>query len=395
MTAIDTFGDGGDGAYTGGNLVRGNTYNFTSFDLNAAIDITGGTGLTTIYVQGNLSLGASAVINAIKQAIGAAPGDITIFGGKYNANKNADGDTGNGGAGGGGASPYGPPYTGGTGGAGGTDTVDAGDGTDGYSAPSRTGGVGGTGGGKNGGGGGGGGSSNNVYNGGNGGDGAADSASITEEQPTILFIIGGNIEINASATINGAGVDGVTGTTGSAGSAGGYPGLYGGGGGGAGGGGGTSGVKILFYYAGTYSNAGTLDADTGAGGTGGPGGSTGGAGVAGSAGALAGIITKISGIIIKEIFALQANAVAEMDFEGGIASTERGFVHSLTTAPTIADTKTVVSGSGEMDAPITGLLEDTTYYIRPFATNSVETVYGTETSFKTHKSFIPGIIIGN
>jgi len=392
MTTINTFGDGSDGAYTTGNIVRGATHNFTTFDLDSEIDIDGGTGLTIIYVQGDLVLGASAVINAIKQTIGAQPGDITIFGGKFNANKNADGDTGDGGKGGDGQS-FGGGYEGGIGGAGGTDSVVAVDGTDGTDRPGKIGGDGGLGGGLNGGGGGGGGSANDAFVGENGGNGASGIVTTIEEQPTILFIVGGDITIDIAATINGDGVTGVTGNAGSAGATG--SGGNGGGGGGSGGGGGTSGLKILFYYAGSYSNAGTLAAAVGVGGTGGAGGLGGTIGVTGDTGTLDGIITKISDVIIKEIFALQATAVAEIDFEGGIVATERGFVYSTITAPTTADTKQVVAGAGEMEAAVTGFLEDTVYYLRPFATNSVETIYGTEISFKTHKSFIPSIIIGN
>ncbi|GHV09815.1 hypothetical protein FACS1894162_1290 [Bacteroidia bacterium] len=63
---------------------------------------------------------------------------------------------------------------------------------------------------------------------------------------------------------------------------------------------------------------------------------------------------------------------------GDLTYTERGFVYSPTSNPTIEDTKKVVSGTGTGDfsANITGLSEGNIYYIRSYVTNSKGTVYG-------------------
>ena len=418
MAAITTYGDGSDGAYTAGNITRGATLNYTTFTLNSTISVTGGTGLTTIYVQGAMSLGASAVMNCIKQTIGAQPGDIDIFGGAYNANRNTEGafaDSAGVGGRGGNISEVVPESAGGAGGTG----------TGGTGA----GGARGTGGGYGGqgpeptpgaagqaassvrapgGGGGGGGDSIYYSSGGNGGAGGEGGSAI-EEQPTILFIVGGDITINAAAVINGAGVDGVNGTVGVVGNPGNSEGCGGGGGGGGGASGGGSAVKLLMFYAGTYTNAGTLTAIVGGAGTGGAGG-TGGAqggdnpspykigsdGAAGgnsSEGTYAGIITVIKQTAITRIFKTQIDAAGQVEFDG-IAASERGFVYDTTTAPDITDTKEIVAGTGELSATITGLTAGETYFIRPYATNAIETTYGPEVEFKMQPAFLPLIATG-
>lgn len=68
---------------------------------------------------------------------------------------------------------------------------------------------------------------------------------------------------------------------------------------------------------------------------------------------------------------------------GDPAYTERGFVYSLTHNPTLTDgTKKIAAGSGTgaFSANITGLAINKKYYIRAYATNIVDTVYGTEVS---------------
>ena len=68
--------------------------------------------------------------------------------------------------------------------------------------------------------------------------------------------------------------------------------------------------------------------------------------------------------------------------DGGAEVTARGVVYG-----TIADASTFSvttgTGTGTYTASLTGLNPATTYYVRSFATNSVGTVYGMETSFTT------------
>jgi hypothetical protein len=69
--------------------------------------------------------------------------------------------------------------------------------------------------------------------------------------------------------------------------------------------------------------------------------------------------------------------------DGGATVTSRGVVYGTTTG---SSTFSITSGTGTgtYTISLTGLLPASTYYIRSFATNSVGTVYGTETSFTTN-----------
>jgi uncharacterized protein (TIGR02145 family) len=71
--------------------------------------------------------------------------------------------------------------------------------------------------------------------------------------------------------------------------------------------------------------------------------------------------------------------------EGGAAVTARGLCWSTSPSPTIAlSTKTSDgTGIGAFTSAITGLIPNTTYYVRAFATNSGGTSYGAEVSFQT------------
>jgi len=68
--------------------------------------------------------------------------------------------------------------------------------------------------------------------------------------------------------------------------------------------------------------------------------------------------------------------------DGGAAVTSRGVVYGTSS---LSSTFSVTSGTGTgtYTISLTGLTPATTYYVRSFATNSVGTVYGTETSFST------------
>jgi hypothetical protein len=72
----------------------------------------------------------------------------------------------------------------------------------------------------------------------------------------------------------------------------------------------------------------------------------------------------------------------EITSDGGAAVTARGVVYGTTTG---SATYSVTSGTGTGTYTIglTGLTPATTYFVRSFATNSVGTVYGTETNFST------------
>ncbi len=74
--------------------------------------------------------------------------------------------------------------------------------------------------------------------------------------------------------------------------------------------------------------------------------------------------------------------------DGGSTITQRGVCWSTSDNPTILNNKiSVGTGIGVFDCSITGLLADSTYYVRAYAINSVGTAYGEKVSFKTLKSF--------
>lgn len=68
--------------------------------------------------------------------------------------------------------------------------------------------------------------------------------------------------------------------------------------------------------------------------------------------------------------------------DGGAAVTLRGVVYG-TSSGSATYSVTTGTGTGTYTSSITGLAPATTYFVRSFATNSVGTVYGTETSFAT------------
>ena len=69
--------------------------------------------------------------------------------------------------------------------------------------------------------------------------------------------------------------------------------------------------------------------------------------------------------------------------DGGASVTSRGVVYGTTTG-SATYSATSGTGTGTYTISLTGLSPATTYYVRSFATNSVGTVYGTETSFTTN-----------
>ncbi len=70
--------------------------------------------------------------------------------------------------------------------------------------------------------------------------------------------------------------------------------------------------------------------------------------------------------------------------DGGAAVTARGVCWSTSTNPTTANSSASGgNGTGSFTANISGLDNNTTYYVRAFATNSIGTSYGTQRSFTT------------
>lgn len=70
--------------------------------------------------------------------------------------------------------------------------------------------------------------------------------------------------------------------------------------------------------------------------------------------------------------------------DGGATVTARGVCWSTSQNPTISGSHTTDgSGTGSFTSSITGLAENTTYYVRAYATNSEGTSYGSQKSFTT------------
>ena len=87
---------------------------------------------------------------------------------------------------------------------------------------------------------------------------------------------------------------------------------------------------------------------------------------------------------LTEITATTAIGGGEITNDGGSSVTARGVCWSNTQNPTITDSKTNDgSGNGAFVSNLTGLLPDTLYYVRAYATNGVGTYYGNEVSFTT------------
>ena len=70
--------------------------------------------------------------------------------------------------------------------------------------------------------------------------------------------------------------------------------------------------------------------------------------------------------------------------DGGSSITAKGICYNTSPGPTIANSKvTAGTGTGSFSSSMTGLLANTTYYVKAYATNSAGTAYGNEISFST------------
>lgn len=93
---------------------------------------------------------------------------------------------------------------------------------------------------------------------------------------------------------------------------------------------------------------------------------------------------KINTKTIENISYTTAKSGVVINDDGGGNITKKGLCWNTSPNPTINDTKVENnSKSYNFDSVITGLSEDTMYYLRAFATNEKGTVYGNEETFKT------------
>ena len=75
--------------------------------------------------------------------------------------------------------------------------------------------------------------------------------------------------------------------------------------------------------------------------------------------------------------------------DGGATVTERGVVYNTSENPTFAHNKVQIgSGKGSFSKSVTGLAENTTYFVCAYAINSQDTAYGNQESFKTSQKIL-------
>jgi uncharacterized protein (TIGR02145 family) len=95
---------------------------------------------------------------------------------------------------------------------------------------------------------------------------------------------------------------------------------------------------------------------------------------------------------ISQITAVTAVTGGEITSGGNAMVTARGVCWSTSPNPTIADSLTIEgTGSGSFTSTISGLEQNTKYYVRAYATNSAGTGYGPEISFTTGHIMVPNL----
>lgn len=82
--------------------------------------------------------------------------------------------------------------------------------------------------------------------------------------------------------------------------------------------------------------------------------------------------------------------------DGGADVTARGICYGTSQNPTISGQHTTDgNGTGQFTSNMTGLAENTTYYVRAYATNSEGTSYGTQKTFTTSQSVVAPTVTTN
>ena len=95
-------------------------------------------------------------------------------------------------------------------------------------------------------------------------------------------------------------------------------------------------------------------------------------------------VPEVSTDSITSILANSVSCLSAVSDDGGLDVTARGVCWSTVPNPTINDDHTVNgSGVGNFISNLTGLIDNTTYYVRAYASNSLGTFYGEEKIFTT------------
>ncbi|MCC4213181.1 hypothetical protein [Leeuwenhoekiella parthenopeia] len=99
---------------------------------------------------------------------------------------------------------------------------------------------------------------------------------------------------------------------------------------------------------------------------------------------------------VSDVDAYKATISARVEDDGGSTIKERGICYALAPNPDYSDNRATPNsfkGSGEYEINLSDLEDNTTYFIRAFATNSKGIAYGNELSFKTLNADVPKFAI--
>lgn len=96
---------------------------------------------------------------------------------------------------------------------------------------------------------------------------------------------------------------------------------------------------------------------------------------------------------ISTITTTTAASGGDITADGGSPVSARGVCWSISTGPTVSDSKTTDgSGIGSFSSEVSGLMPSTQYYLRAYATNAAGTGYGSEIQFNTQDVVVPTVI---
>jgi len=106
---------------------------------------------------------------------------------------------------------------------------------------------------------------------------------------------------------------------------------------------------------------------------------------------LSAVLPTLNTLAISSINVYSAISGGNITSDGGSPISERGICYSTTSNPTTSNSKILGgTGTGTFTSNLTGLIQNTSYFVRAYALNNVGTAYGEILNFKT----IPALILG-
>lgn len=95
-------------------------------------------------------------------------------------------------------------------------------------------------------------------------------------------------------------------------------------------------------------------------------------------------LASLGSTTVSDILYTTATSTSQVRSDGGTTVTQRGFCWSTKTNPTTDNFKAAIeSGTGSYSTTLTGLVPNTTYYIRSYIINANGTFYGEQQTFTT------------